>query len=120
MRSPERGDLQQIGVSKFARELFDQKDVGTYFGELGDFIKFAICVAIHSHLEPTRPKDGDSFMTSQESSRWDSNGAIQALIVHYKNTDTPYRLGQELAEAGFRHIKEHIDSGQPIDDLICD
>ena len=119
MSSLERNDLQQIGASKFARNLFEETEVGEYFEEFGHFIKFAICVAIHKHLEPLRPQQGDNFVTSQESSRWDPNGAIRALVGHYKNTETPYRIGQELAEAGFRHIKEQIENGQSLDDLIA-
>lgn len=117
MTTADKKDLQQLGVTTLAREVFEMDGVKPYFAELGDFMKFAICVAIHLHLDPARPSAGDKFETSQESTRWDANGAIRTIVSSYKNTDTPYRLSQELAEAGFQRIREVLDSGGTIDDL---
>jgi hypothetical protein len=118
--STEKKDLQQIGVTSLARELFESGSIRPYFEELGDFIKFSVCVAIHFHLEPTKAQAGDRFETSQETTRWDSNNAIRTIVGSYKNTETPYRLSQELAEAGFQKIKHLLDSGGALDDLLGD
>jgi len=118
--SAEKKDLQQIGVTSLARETFESGSIRPYFAELGDFIKFSICVAIHFHLAPAKALTGDKFETSQETARWDSNNAIRTIVGSYKNTDMPYRLSQELAEAGFQKIKNLLDSGGALDDLLGD
>jgi hypothetical protein len=120
MNSSDKKDLQQIGVSKFARDLYSSESISPYFLELGDFTKFSICVAIHFHLEPAKAQSGDKFETSQETARWDSNNAIRTIVANYKSTDTPYRVAQELAEAGFQKIRAVLDAGGTVDDLLGD
>jgi hypothetical protein len=120
MNSSDKKDIQQIGVSQFARELYEFESIRLYFAELGDFIKFSICVAIHCHLEPAQAQVGDKFETSQETSRWDSNDAIRTIVSNYKKSEMPYRLAQQLAEAGFQKINGVLKSGGTLDDLLHD
>lgn len=120
MNSSDKKDIQQIGVSTFAREMYESESIRPYFAELGDFIKFSICVAIHFHLDPAKAQVGDKFETSQETSRWDSNDAIKTIVSNYKNSETPYRLAQQLAEAGFQEIQRVLKSGGTLDDMLRD
>jgi hypothetical protein len=109
-------DVKQISTSSAAKKLMQGKDFNEFFMDDMDKIKFAVCIAIREHLEPTPPDS--TFQTSHNFANLDQDGKLSAILRQYKRTSTPARLTIQLAESGFRYIKQQFDAGDSFRDLI--
>ena len=112
----EVSDKEQIGTSDLAKSLMKNVRFSKYFGLQQEMIKFAVCVAIKNKLEPVT--DEKSVTNSQHTAALDPAGDLKFLVTSYKNTKTPYKLVEQLAEAGFRFIKTKLDKNEMIEDCF--
>jgi hypothetical protein len=113
---PEISDAKEIGTSDLAKLLMKNERFSKYFSYQQEMIKFAACVAIKNKLEPVT--DERSITTSQHTANLDPDGDLKFLISSYKNTQTPYKLVEQLAEAGFRFLKNKLDNNEMIEDCF--
>jgi len=111
---PEDSDAKEIGTSDLAKSLMKNEQFSKYFSYQLEMIKFAVCVAIKNKLAPVT--DDKSITTSHNTASLDPDGNLKFLVSSYKNTKTPYKLVEQLAEAGFRFIKEKLKIRGLIDD----
>lgn len=109
-------DLVQIQTSLFAKEVMADPEFRAHFEDDMEKIKFAVCIAIKYGREPS-VTDG-SFRTSHNWANFDRDGRMAGLLARYKKSSTPARLVTELAETGFRIIKDKFNEGQTLRDLI--
>lgn len=104
-------DKKQIGTSALAKDLMTGPLLSMHFALQQDMIKFAVCVALSNHLDPEL--DRSDFDNSQRTSDLDSDGSLKFLVESYKGaTETPYRMIESLAEAGFRHMSKVLTDDQ--------
>jgi hypothetical protein len=109
-------DKEQIGTSDLAKSIMKNEKFSKYFSLQQEMIKFAVCVAIKNKLEPVT--DEKSITNSQHTAALDPDGDLKFLITSYKNTQTPYKMVEQLAEAGFRFIKGKLDKNEMIEDCF--
>ena len=114
--SSSSGDLKQIGTSPVAKDVMNLGEMDDHFISKGDMYKFAVCIAIREGKEPISDA---RFTTSHSTTELDPDGALAFLVSSYRKTDQPYRLSQKLAEAGFRFIRERLEAGDALDDLLA-
>lgn len=113
----EKGDKKQIGTSSLAKELMKHPAMKDHFSLQQDMIKFAVCVALANHLEPIT--DRSTHDNSQRTVDLDPDGDLKFLVENYERESvTPYRLVESLAEAGFQFIDQKIRDGRALEDLL--
>jgi len=117
MTTEELDDKKQIGTSALAKELMKRPIMKDHFQLQQDMIKFAVCVALANHLEPI--EDRTTHDNSQRTSDLDPNGDLKFLVESYeRETKTPYRLIESLAESGFRHIDKKLNESRTLEQII--
>ena len=109
-------DKTQIGTSNLAKDLMGSSPMKDYFSLQQDAIKFAVAVALANNLEPVI--DEPSIVNSQHTASLDEDRSLKFLLENYKRSQTPYRLAEQLAEAGFRYIRKCIDEHMMFEDLF--
>lgn len=117
MTAEEMEDKKQIGTSALAKDLMKRPIMKDHFQLQQDMIKFAVCVALANHLEPET--DRSTHDNSQRTTDLDPNGDLRFLVESYKReTKTPYRLIESLAEAGFRYIDNKLNESRTLEQII--
>lgn len=109
-------DLVQIKTSPSSKEVMTHPEFRNHFDDDMEKIKFAVCIAIQYEREPS-VTDG-SFKTSHNWANFDRDERMSGLLAAYKKSTTPARLVTELAETGFRIIKDKFNEGQTFRDLV--
>lgn len=113
---PAQDDKTQIGTSNLAKELMGSSPMKDYFSLQQDAIKFAVAVALANNLDPV--VDEPSIVNSQHTASLDEDRSLKFLLENYKRSQTPYRLAEQLAEAGFRFIRKSLDEHVLFEDLF--
>ena len=100
-------DKTVIAVTPETEDILKRVEESAFFGDRMDVAKLAMSVAIKKHLVPMK--------SSGRNTRWniggfDKDGAIgSTLRLLFPSEEQPYRLAEDLIEAGAKYLNDFIE-----------
>ena len=101
-------DKEQIGLTPEGSATIDRVLATGLFAGKDDVARFAAALAIDA-ADPVEPVRGAE--TTWHTKGIDNTGELKAAVqLLYPNADEPYRLLENLIDAGLRRIARHLDA----------